>query len=158
MCWPPPAPSGGTPPRCCGCCWPRSHRPLRRHPPNAAPRGRVPVRQDLLVLAPRRILDLRRHPVRPGHPRMGHPGREPRRRRAFGTGKSHFIEALAHAAIEKDLKVASFTLETLATAIARAKADGSVARTVTRICRSDLIVVDLSGVASDPSVTSASVA
>jgi DNA replication protein DnaC len=59
-----------------------------------------------------------------------------------GTGKSHFVEALAHAAIEKDMKVAWFTLESLATAIARAKADGSVARTVTRICRSDLIVVD----------------
>ena len=39
-----------------------------------------------------------------------------------GTGKSHFVEALAHAAIEKDMKVAWFTLESLATAIARAKA------------------------------------
>ena len=34
-----------------------------------------------------------------------------------GTGKSHLIEALAHAAIEKDLRVAWFTLETLTTAI-----------------------------------------
>jgi DNA replication protein DnaC len=59
-----------------------------------------------------------------------------------GTGKSHFIEALAHAAIEADLRVAWFTLETLATAVSRANADGSVARTVARICRSDLIVVD----------------
>lgn len=59
-----------------------------------------------------------------------------------GTGKSHFVEALAHAAIEKDMKVAWFTLESLATAIGRAKIDGSAARTVTRICRSDLIVVD----------------
>ncbi len=59
-----------------------------------------------------------------------------------GTGKSHFAEALAHAAIDQDLRVAWFTLESLATAITRAKADGSVARTVTRICRSDLIVVD----------------
>ena len=59
-----------------------------------------------------------------------------------GTGKSHFIEALAHAAIAADLRVAWFTLETLATAVGRAKADGSVARTVARICRSDLIVVD----------------
>ena len=59
-----------------------------------------------------------------------------------GTGKSHLVEALAHAAIEKDLRVAWFTLETLTAAIARAKADGSVARTVARICRSDLIVVD----------------
>jgi DNA replication protein DnaC len=59
-----------------------------------------------------------------------------------GTGKSHFVEALAHAAIEADLRVAWYTLETLATAIGRAKADGSVARTIARICRSDLIVVD----------------
>jgi DNA replication protein DnaC len=59
-----------------------------------------------------------------------------------GTGKSHFVEALAHAAIDKDLKVAWFTLESLAAAITSARADGSAARTVTRICRSDLIVVD----------------
>ena len=59
-----------------------------------------------------------------------------------GTGKSHFAEALAHAAIDTDLRVAWFTLESLTAAISRAKADGSVARTVTRICRSDLIVVD----------------
>jgi DNA replication protein DnaC len=59
-----------------------------------------------------------------------------------GTGKSHLAEALAHAAIEKDLRVAWFTLETLTAAMTRAKADASVARTVTRICRADLIVVD----------------
>jgi DNA replication protein DnaC len=59
-----------------------------------------------------------------------------------GTGKSHFVEALAHAAIDKDLRVAWFTLESLTTTITRAKIDGSVARTVTRICRCDLIVVD----------------
>jgi DNA replication protein DnaC len=59
-----------------------------------------------------------------------------------GTGKSHFVEALAHNAIEADLRVAWFTLETLATTIGRAKADSSVARTVARICRVDLIVVD----------------
>jgi DNA replication protein DnaC len=59
-----------------------------------------------------------------------------------GTGKSHFAEALAHAAIDRDLRVAWFTLESLTAAIGRAKADGSIGRTVTRICRSDLIVVD----------------
>ncbi|WP_043636327.1 IS21-like element helper ATPase IstB [Nonomuraea candida] len=59
-----------------------------------------------------------------------------------GTGKSHFVEALAHAAIEKDLRVAWFTLETLTATIGKAKVDGSVARTVTRICRADLIVID----------------
>ena len=60
-----------------------------------------------------------------------------------GTGKSHFAEALAHAAIDKDLRVAWFTLETLTATIGKAKADGSVARTVARICRCDLIAVDL---------------
>lgn len=59
-----------------------------------------------------------------------------------GTGKSHFVEALAQQAIDADLRVAWFTLETLTAAIGRAKADGSVARTVARICRVDLIVVD----------------
>jgi DNA replication protein DnaC len=59
-----------------------------------------------------------------------------------GTSKSHFVEALAHNAIEADLRVGWFTLETLSAAIGRAKADGSVARTVARICRFDLIVVD----------------
>jgi len=59
-----------------------------------------------------------------------------------GTGKSHFVEAIAHTAIDNDLRVAWFTLESLTAAIARAKADGSIARTIARICRCDLIVVD----------------
>lgn len=59
-----------------------------------------------------------------------------------GTGKSHFVEALAHVAIENDLRVAWFTLESLTTTLGRAKADASIARTVARICRADLIVVD----------------
>jgi DNA replication protein DnaC len=59
-----------------------------------------------------------------------------------GTGKSHFVEALAHLAIENDLRVAWFTLETLTAALAKAKVDASIARTVARICRADLIVVD----------------
>lgn len=59
-----------------------------------------------------------------------------------GTGKSHFVEALSQAAIEKDLRVAWFTLETLTQTITKAKVDGSVARTIARICRCDLIVVD----------------
>lgn len=59
-----------------------------------------------------------------------------------GTGKSHFVEALAHTAIEADLRVSWFTLETLTTTIGRAKIDASVARVVARICSADLIVVD----------------
>jgi DNA replication protein DnaC len=59
-----------------------------------------------------------------------------------GTGKSHFAEGLAHAAIEKDLRVAWFTLETLTATISKSKVDGSTARTIARICRADLIVID----------------
>lgn len=59
-----------------------------------------------------------------------------------GTGKSHFVEALAHVAIENDLRVAWFTLESLTATLGRAKADASIARTVARICRADLIVID----------------
>jgi DNA replication protein DnaC len=59
-----------------------------------------------------------------------------------GTGKSHFVEALAHAAIENDMRVSWFTLETLTAAVGKAKVDGSVARTISRICGCDLIVVD----------------
>jgi hypothetical protein len=39
--------------------------------------------------------------------------------------------------------VAWFTLETLETTLARTKIDGSMAKTVARICRADLIVIDL---------------
>jgi DNA replication protein DnaC len=59
-----------------------------------------------------------------------------------GSGKSHFVEGLSHAAIEQDLRVAWFTLESLTATIGKAKVDASVARTVARICRCDLIVVD----------------
>lgn len=59
-----------------------------------------------------------------------------------GTGKSHFVEALAHAAIEADLRVSWFTLESLTATLGRAKVDASIARTVSKIVRAELIVVD----------------
>ena len=59
-----------------------------------------------------------------------------------GTGKTHLVEALAPAAIDAGRRVAWFTLESLTAAVGRAGADGSVARTITRITRADLIVVD----------------
>jgi DNA replication protein DnaC len=61
---------------------------------------------------------------------------------ASGTGKTHFVEALAHVAIEADLRVSWFTLESLTATVAKAKADRSVARAVARICGCDLICVD----------------
>jgi DNA replication protein DnaC len=59
-----------------------------------------------------------------------------------GTGKTHLVEALAHAAIDTGRRVAWFTLESLTAAVGRAAADGSVARTITKITRADLIVID----------------
>ncbi len=59
-----------------------------------------------------------------------------------GTGKSHFVEALAHAVIDADMRVSWFTLESLTATIGRARVDASIAKVVARICRSDLIVID----------------
>lgn len=59
-----------------------------------------------------------------------------------GTGKTHFVEALAHAVIEAGMRVSWFTLESLTVILGRAKVDASTARVIARICRSDLIVVD----------------
>ncbi|MBB2910358.1 DNA replication protein DnaC [Streptosporangium becharense] len=52
------------------------------------------------------------------------------------------MEALCHEAIDADLRVSRFPLETLAVTIGRAEADSGVARTIARICRSDIVVVD----------------
>lgn len=59
-----------------------------------------------------------------------------------GTGKSHFCEGLAGRAIEAGRRVAWFSLESLTATIGRARVDGSIGRTVARICRADLIVID----------------
>jgi len=59
-----------------------------------------------------------------------------------GTGKTHLVEALAHAAIDTGHRVAWFTLETLTAAVGRAAVDGSITKTITKITRADLIVID----------------
>ncbi len=59
-----------------------------------------------------------------------------------GTGKTHFCEGLGAAVIEKGMRVAWFTLESLTMTIGRAKVDASVHKVVARICRADFIVID----------------
>jgi DNA replication protein DnaC len=59
-----------------------------------------------------------------------------------GTGKTHFVEALADKVIDEGMRVSWFTLESLTAAIGRATVDGSVARTIARITRAELIVID----------------
>ena len=59
-----------------------------------------------------------------------------------GTGKTHFVEALAHKVIDHGMRVAWFTLESLTATLGKATVDGSVARAVARITRADLIAID----------------
>lgn len=59
-----------------------------------------------------------------------------------GAGKSHICEALAHAVIASGRRATWFSLESLATTVARAKVDASVPKVIARICRADLIVID----------------
>lgn len=59
-----------------------------------------------------------------------------------GTGKSHFTEALGQAAVEAGMTVAWFTIEDLGVLVRRHRADDSIARALTRLIRSDLIIID----------------
>ncbi len=59
-----------------------------------------------------------------------------------GTGKSHFLEALAHRAIQSGYKASWFSLEQLGRLVRRSRADNSALKAVQRVMRSDLIVID----------------
>jgi DNA replication protein DnaC len=59
-----------------------------------------------------------------------------------GTGKSHFIEALGHLAIDKRRTLAWHTLETLAQLFRRHRADDSINKAIAKLTRADLILID----------------
>jgi DNA replication protein DnaC len=59
-----------------------------------------------------------------------------------GTGKSHFLEALGHAAIDRDLRVVWFTLEDLGHLMRRHRIDDTSARAIKRINRASLVAID----------------
>jgi DNA replication protein DnaC len=59
-----------------------------------------------------------------------------------GTGKSHFVEAIGHLAIDRGKTVAWHTLETLAQLVQRHRADDTVHKAIAKLIRSDLIVID----------------
>ena len=65
-----------------------------------------------------------------------------------GTGKTFFLEALGQHAVEQCLKVAWFRLEDLGALIRAHRVDDTVTRTVARILRADLVVVDDIGLLS----------
>jgi DNA replication protein DnaC len=59
-----------------------------------------------------------------------------------GTGKTHFCEALAQAAIDAGHHVSWFSLEALGALVRRHRADDSTSRAIKRIMRAELIVID----------------
>ncbi|MGD9706027.1 MAG: IS21-like element helper ATPase IstB [Acidimicrobiia bacterium] len=59
-----------------------------------------------------------------------------------GTGKSHFLEALGHAAIDHGAHVSWFSLEHLGHIVRRGRADDTTGRTIKRIMRADVIIID----------------
>ena len=59
-----------------------------------------------------------------------------------GTGKSHFLEALGHAAIDHGAHVSWFSLAQLGQVVRRGRADDSTGRAIKRNMRADVIVID----------------
>lgn len=59
-----------------------------------------------------------------------------------GTGKSHFCEALGHAAINANLTVTWFNVEQLGSLVARHRIDDSITKALKPVLRSDLVIVD----------------
>lgn len=70
-----------------------------------------------------------------------------------GTGKSHFLEALGHAAIDAGAHVSWFSLETLGQIIWRHRADDTINRAVRKIVRADLVLIDDIGLLPVPADT-----
>jgi DNA replication protein DnaC len=59
-----------------------------------------------------------------------------------GTGKSHWVEALGHEAIDRGRTVAWHTLESLAALVRRHRADDTVSKAIDRLIRADLVICD----------------
>ena len=59
-----------------------------------------------------------------------------------GTGKSHLLEALGHAAVDARCSVAWFSIEDFGVLVRRHRLDDSVAKALAPMLRSDVIVVD----------------
>jgi DNA replication protein DnaC len=58
-----------------------------------------------------------------------------------GTGKTFLLEALGQQAVEAGLHVAWFSLESLGVLVRRHRVDDTVTKAITRILRSDLVMV-----------------
>ena len=67
-----------------------------------------------------------------------------------GTGKSHFCEALGHAAVEAGMAVAWFSIEDLGVLVRRHRVDDTITKALMPVLRSDLPVVDARGLPHPP--------
>lgn len=59
-----------------------------------------------------------------------------------GTGKSHFVEALGHLAIDRGKSVAWYSLESLEALLRGHRADGSVSKAIAKLLHADLVILD----------------
>ena len=64
-----------------------------------------------------------------------------------GTGKTHTLIALGHAAVEAGIKVRYFTAAELVETLYRGLADNSVGKVITGLLRNELIIIDEVGFA-----------
>ena len=142
-CWPPPKRNAGNPPKPSGPCSPRSSPAARppRSTPAARPPGSPPARPSTpgtrpcqsipaptqRSLATLEWIDRHENLVVCG---------------PSGTGKTHLLEALGHAAIGHGCHVQWFTLEALGALVHRHRADDTTSRAIRKIMRADLICID----------------
>lgn len=64
-----------------------------------------------------------------------------------GTGKTHYLLALGHAAVQAGHRVRYFTAVELVEHLYRATADNTVGRVIETLCRNDLLIIDEIGFA-----------
>ena len=115
-----------------------------RHPPDATqkPRRSPPAKRSR-TWRPDESSIPTTHPTGPVHPGMDRPGRESRRRRTLGHRQSPTSSKRSPRPRSTPTSESPGSpWKPSPPPIGRAKADGSIARTIARICRCDLIVVD----------------
>ena len=141
-CWPPPKRNAGIPPRCSKRFWSRrfpEETDRAGHPPGP---GRFPTGNTFAAWDP----ELSSIPA-PTQQALRTLEWVHRRENLIvcgpaGTGKTFLLEALGQQAVEAGLHVAWFSLESLGVLVRRHRADDTVTKAITRILRSDLVMVD----------------
>ena len=101
-----------------------------------------PVTKRLDDFDRRHLVDPARHLRLPGLPGMDPRRREPGAGRTRGTGKSHVLVALGHAAVDAGHRVRYFSAAELVDTLYRGLADNCVGRVIENILRAEYIILD----------------